>query len=79
MLTLLPHPERMPKAHHVELVFEPQDDGGYHLYAPDLPGLHTHGDSLVDASENAPRGARAVRRARARHTLIPAPPTSARG
>jgi predicted RNase H-like HicB family nuclease len=24
----------------VELVFEPQDKGGYHVYAPDFPGLH---------------------------------------
>jgi predicted RNase H-like HicB family nuclease len=36
-----------------EFVFEPQDEGGYHVYAPDLPGLHTQGDSLDDAVENA--------------------------
>ena len=33
-------------AREVEFVFEPQDEGGYHVYAPELPGLHTQGDSL---------------------------------
>lgn len=37
----------------IELVFEPQDEGGYHVYAPDLPGLHTQGDDLNDAMTNA--------------------------
>lgn len=37
----------------IELVFEPEDDGGYHVYAPDLPGLHTQGDTLKEAEENA--------------------------
>lgn len=37
----------------VEFVFEPQDEGGYHVYAPDLPGLHTQGDTLDEAVANA--------------------------
>jgi predicted RNase H-like HicB family nuclease len=37
----------------IELVFEPLDEGGYHVYAPDLPGLHTQGDDLAEASRNA--------------------------
>lgn len=37
----------------VEFVFEPQDEGGYHVYAPDLPGLHTQGESLDDATAQA--------------------------
>ena len=37
----------------IELVFEPLDEGGYHVYAPDLPGLHTEGDDLDEASRNA--------------------------
>jgi predicted RNase H-like HicB family nuclease len=36
-----------------EFVFEPQEEGGYHVYAPDLPGLHTQGESLDDATDNA--------------------------
>ena len=38
---------------HLDLVFERQEDGGYHVFAPDLPGLHSQGDSLADAKENA--------------------------
>lgn len=37
----------------IELVFEPDDGGGYHVYAPDLPGLHTQGDDFDDAMKNA--------------------------
>ena len=35
------------------LVFEPQQEGGYHVYAPELPGLHTQGDTLEEATESA--------------------------
>ena len=34
----------MADAREIELVFEPQEEGGFHVYAPDLPGLHTQGD-----------------------------------
>lgn len=37
----------------IEFVFKPQEEGGYDVYAPDLPGLHTQGDDLEDATENA--------------------------
>ena len=37
----------------IELVFEPQDEGGNHVYAPDLPGLHTQGDDLDDGMASA--------------------------
>ncbi len=43
----------MADAREIELVFEPQDEGGYHVYAPDLPGLHTQGDDMDDAMANA--------------------------
>jgi predicted RNase H-like HicB family nuclease len=43
----------MEPSRDVEFVFEPQVDGGYHAYAPELPGLHTQGDSLEDATANA--------------------------
>jgi predicted RNase H-like HicB family nuclease len=32
----------------VEFIFEPEPEGGYHAYAPELPGLHTQGDDLED-------------------------------
>ncbi len=47
------YPLSMGSPREVEFVFEPQDEGGYHVYAPELPGLHTQGDSLEEATENA--------------------------
>jgi predicted RNase H-like HicB family nuclease len=43
----------MPDRLEIEFVFEPQEEGGYYVYAPDLPGLHTQGESLDDATESA--------------------------
>ena len=43
----------MADVREVEIVFEPQDESGYHVYAPDLPGLHTQGETLEEATENA--------------------------
>jgi len=43
----------MDQPREIELVFAPQDEGGYHVYAPDLPGLHTEGDTLDEAVTNA--------------------------
>lgn len=37
----------------IELVFEPQEEGGYHAYPPDLPGLHTQGEDMDEAMRNA--------------------------
>ncbi len=43
----------MDAACEIEFVFEPEAEGGYHVYAPDLPGLHSQGDTLDEATENA--------------------------
>lgn len=43
----------MTETREIELVFEPLEEGGYHVYAPDLPGLHTQGEDIDDASRNA--------------------------
>lgn len=43
----------MEASREIELVFAPQEEGGFHVYAPDLPGLHTQGDTLEDAIANA--------------------------
>lgn len=37
----------------VEFILEPQAVGGYYVYSPDLPGLHTQGDDIDDATGNA--------------------------
>jgi predicted RNase H-like HicB family nuclease len=42
----------MEEPKEIELIFEPEEEGGYHVYAPDLPGLHTQGDTLEDAIAN---------------------------
>ena len=43
----------MTEAREIELVFEPQEGGGYHVYAPELPGLHTQGADMDEAMANA--------------------------
>lgn len=47
------YPDRMAEQSEFEFVFEPQDEGGYHVYAPDLPGLHTQGEDIDEATKNA--------------------------
>lgn len=37
----------------IEFVLSPQEEGGFHVYAPDLPGLHTQGDTVDEALANA--------------------------
>jgi len=41
------------QASEIEFAFEPDPDGGYYAYAPELPGLHTEGDTLEEAVSNA--------------------------
>jgi len=43
----------MSLAREIEFIFEPEPGGGYHAYAPELPGLHTEGDDLDEAVANA--------------------------
>jgi predicted RNase H-like HicB family nuclease len=43
----------MADAHEIKLVFELEDEGGYHVYAPEHLGLHTQGDDIDDAMANA--------------------------
>jgi predicted RNase H-like HicB family nuclease len=33
-------------------VFEPCEEGGYHAFIPDIPGIHTQGETLEEAREN---------------------------
>lgn len=43
----------MAEQKQVEVVFEPQSEGGYTVYSPDLPGMVTEGDTLDEAAANA--------------------------
>lgn len=47
------YPEGLDQPREIELVFAPQEEGDYHVYASDLPGLHTEGDTLDEATANA--------------------------
>jgi predicted RNase H-like HicB family nuclease len=47
------YPDDMNPPREIELVFAPQEEGCYQVYAPDLPGLHTQGDTLDEATANA--------------------------
>ena len=35
-----------------EIVFEPEEDGGYHVYAPALKGCHSYGATKDAARRN---------------------------
>ncbi len=43
----------MSKSAKVEVVFEPQAEGGFTVYSPDLPGMVTQGRTLEEATANA--------------------------
>jgi predicted RNase H-like HicB family nuclease len=43
----------MSEQREIEFVFEPQSEGGYYVYAPELPGLDTQCEDLDDATDNA--------------------------
>lgn len=43
----------MSEPQQIELIFEPQDEGGFTVYSPELPGLVTEGDTLEVAEQNA--------------------------
>ena len=47
------YPVFMAEQSDFEFVFEPRGEGGYYVYAPELPGLHTQGENIDEATENA--------------------------
>jgi predicted RNase H-like HicB family nuclease len=34
------------------IIFELEDEGGYHVFCPSLPGCHSYGDTLDEAKKN---------------------------
>lgn len=40
----------MDTQHEYDVVFEPQDGGGFTAYVPDLPGCISEGDTLEEAT-----------------------------
>lgn len=43
--------EEIPKAKLIA-VFEPCEEGGYHAFIPEIPGIHTQGETLEETREN---------------------------
>ncbi|MGI8726667.1 MAG: type II toxin-antitoxin system HicB family antitoxin [Solirubrobacterales bacterium] len=43
----------MSKPANVEVVFEPQPEGGFTVYSPDLPGMVTQGETMEEATASA--------------------------
>ena len=35
-----------------EVVFEPEEDGGYHVFTPSLKGCHSYGSTKEEALKN---------------------------
>jgi hypothetical protein len=44
------------EAQEIEVIFQPLEEGGYHVFAADFPGLHTQGEDLDEAAWNAEEG-----------------------
>ena len=40
------------KAKQFEVILEPEDEGGYHIYCPLLKGCHSFGDTREEALKN---------------------------
>ena len=41
-----------PKVESFEVVLEPEEDGGYHIYTPALNGCHSYGSTKDEALKN---------------------------
>lgn len=35
-----------------EVIFEPEEDGGFHVYCPLLKGCHSYGETKAEARKN---------------------------
>jgi len=39
-------------AHRFTVIFEKEDEGGYHVFCPTLPGCHTQSETIEDGIRN---------------------------
>ena len=39
-------------ARHFTVIFEKEEEGGYHVFCPVLPGCHTQGDTIDEGIQN---------------------------
>lgn len=39
-------------AHRYTVIFEREDDGGFHVFCPTLPGCHTQAETIAEGEKN---------------------------
>jgi hypothetical protein len=39
-------------AHRYTVIFEKEEEGGYHVFCPTLPGCHTQSDTIEEGIQN---------------------------
>jgi predicted RNase H-like HicB family nuclease len=39
-------------SHHYTVIFEKEDEGGYHVFCPSLPGCHTQSETIEEGIAN---------------------------
>jgi predicted RNase H-like HicB family nuclease len=44
--------ERKQRVENFEVVLEPEEEGGYHVYTPSLKGCHSYGSTKEEALKN---------------------------
>lgn len=44
--------EQRGKVGHFEVIFEPEDEGGFHVFCPLLKGCHSYGKTKSEARKN---------------------------
>ncbi|HUI40519.1 MAG TPA: type II toxin-antitoxin system HicB family antitoxin [Terriglobia bacterium] len=48
----MPGSQEHPAKHRFTVIFEKEEEGGYHVFCPTLPGCHTQSDSLEEGLSN---------------------------
>ncbi len=48
----LPTPKALKKDHAITAVFEACEEGGFHAYIKEIPGVHSEGETIEEAQEN---------------------------
>lgn len=43
---------RVAMAHRYTVIFEKEDEGGYHVFCPTLPGCHTQSETIEEGVES---------------------------
>ncbi len=44
--------QQNPTKHRFTVIFEKEDEGGYHVFCPTLPGCHTQSETIQEGTAN---------------------------